>query len=141
MTAQPWMMPAVMTLLMWGVWAFLPKLVAGQDVSPNVFIFYDALGGVVLAIIMLFVLKFQVAVPVKVGSIAIIASICGFGGVFFYFIALSKGNVAIVVSITALYPIITIILSRIFLGEVISGKQMIGMALAMVAIFLISSEE
>lgn len=56
-----------------------------------------------------------------------------------YLVAVSKGPLALVAPITALYPVGAIILGLIFLGEAITAKQGLGIGLSLVAIYLIST--
>ena len=51
-------------------------------------------------------------------------------GTLFYYGATSKGPISIVVSLTALYPLITILLAIIFLYETLVLKQVIGLCFA-----------
>ena len=66
------------------------------------------------------------------------ASICGMGDAFLYLLAVSKGKVSIIVFISALYPVVTIALSYVFLHETISLKEGFGMVFALTAIVLFS---
>ncbi|MBI2654615.1 EamA family transporter [Candidatus Woesearchaeota archaeon] len=59
------------------------------------------------------------------------------GGIFFLF-TLSKAKASILVPLTALYPIITIVLSFILLKERVTPAQGIGIVLAIVAGVLLS---
>ena len=61
------------------------------------------------------------------------------GGAFLYLLAVSKGKVSIIVFMSAMYPVITIALSYIFLHETISLKEGIGMIFALAAIVLFST--
>ena len=60
-------------------------------------------------------------------------------GCLFYFIAASKGKIITVVTLTALYPLIAIILAYLFLKEVVSFRQCLGIGLAFLAILLMST--
>lgn len=59
----------------------------------------------------------------------------------FLFLALSKGNVSVMGTITALYPIITIIMAYFILKDTITFRQIIGLMLALVAIVLYANVE
>ena len=56
---------------------------------------------------------------------------------FFYW-ALAGGKASVVVPLTALYPVVTLGLALLILGERLSLRQSIGVALALTAIFLFS---
>ena len=60
-------------------------------------------------------------------------------GTLCFFAAAERGKISLVVSVTALYPLITIILAALFLKEPLTLKHLAGMACALVAILLLSS--
>ena len=57
----------------------------------------------------------------------------------FFFSAITRGRGSVVVSMTALYPLVTLALSVIFLHEAVTLKQLLGVGLALGAIVLLSS--
>ncbi len=60
-------------------------------------------------------------------------------GCLFYFLAADKGKIITVVTLTALYPLVTILLSYLVLHETISLKQVGGITLALISIYLMST--
>jgi transporter family protein len=70
---------------------------------------------------------------------AVLTGISGVVGTLFYFAAATRGKISVVVSLTALYPLITILLAAFILKEPVTLKQIIGMGFALVAIVLLSS--
>jgi transporter family protein len=135
---RDWLVPTLLTLITWGLWAFLPKL-AARHIDPQSSIIYQVLGGLLVGVVVLISLKFQVQYnnPGFILSLAI--GILGFFGAFMYLVAVSRGPLALVAPITALYPMFAILLGLIFLGEAITAKQAVGIGLSLVAIYLISS--
>jgi transporter family protein len=59
------------------------------------------------------------------------------GGVFFYF-AISKGEASRVVTLTSLYPMISVILASLFLNEVLTPQKIAGIACAVAAMVLLT---
>ncbi len=57
----------------------------------------------------------------------------------FYFLALDRGSVAIVSVLISLYPVTTVMLATMLLGERLSRVQLAGVALALGSVVLISS--
>ena len=76
--------------------------------------------------------------PIGVGS-ALVTGLAGIAGALCFLYAAKTSNVSTVVTITALYPAVTIVLAYLFLGEEISTKQLIGMLMAGGAIYFLSS--
>ncbi|WP_353737175.1 EamA family transporter [Moorena sp. SIO3B2] len=56
-----------------------------------------------------------------------------------YIKAVSKGSMAIVSTLSALYPLVVIVLGLVVLHETLTLKQMIGIGFALVAIALIAT--
>src|SRR5262245_29088877 len=69
--------------------------------------------------------------PMLTGAIAAFANLA-------LFAALKRGPASIVAPITALYPLVTILLSALVLRERMNRYQYCGVALALVAIFMLS---
>jgi transporter family protein len=61
----------------------------------------------------------------------------GVGNVAFY-AALVRGKVSVIVPMTGLFPLVTVLMARLFLKEKVSVAQMIGLVIAMAAIYLLS---
>lgn len=133
-----WLLPTLLTLLAWGLWAFLPKL-ATRYLDPKSVIVYQVLGGVLVGLVVLMSLKFQVQFNIPGFTLSLAIGILGFFGAFMYLVAVSKGPLSLVAPITALYPMFAILLGLIFLHETITIKQAAGIGLSLVAIYLISS--
>jgi len=73
----------------------------------------------------------QTATAMLVGVLGVSASMT-----FYY--ALERGKVSIVVPLTAMYPIVTVVLAAVILKEELSLTQGVGVLLAIVAVLLIS---
>ena len=133
-----WLLPALATLLSWGLWAYLPKL-AVKYIDTESSIIYQIMGGVLVGIGAFIMTNFHVQFH-KAGFLySLGAGALGFLGAYFYLISVTRGPVSIVAPLTALYPVIVIILGYVFLSEPISPRQGIGITLSVIAIFLISS--
>ena len=135
---KAWLLPTILTLLAWGLWAFLPKL-ATKYIDPQSAIIYQVLGGVLVGLVVLISLKFQVQFNIPGFTLSRAIGILGFFGAFMYLVAVSRGPLTLVAPITALYPMFAILLGLIFLQETISIRQAAGIGLSLVAIYLISS--
>ncbi len=101
---------------------------------------YQGLGGAILAsLIFLNNLSDRLETHPQGATIAVIAGMLNFLGVLFYIKAVSKGPVAIVSTLSALYPSIVIALASILLQETLTPKQAIRIGFALVAIALIAT--
>jgi transporter family protein len=135
---KDWLVPTLLTLLAWGLWAFLPKL-AAKYIDPQSSIIYQVAGGLIVGLVVLISLKGQVQFNVPGFSLSIAIGILGFFGAFMYLVAVSRGPLTLVAPITAFYPMFAILLGVIFLHETITIKQAAGIGLSLVAIYLIST--
>ena len=133
-----WLTPALIAFVLWGVWAFLPKI-ATQYINPSSVIVFEVIGTLIVGLIALLSMDFKLQTQPQGILLAIIIGALGLGGSFAYVYAVSKGQVGIVSIVTALYPLLTILLAYFILHEPITIKQGIGIGMALVAIFLLSS--
>ncbi|MFH1158863.1 MAG: DMT family transporter [Pseudomonadota bacterium] len=132
-----WLLPSLGALVLWGVSAFLPKLALQRLSLPGV-LFYDAVGSMLVAMLILFFMqgklerdKKGIAIAFCISGISILAAIL-------YYYALRLGPVATIVTITAMTPVVTLILARVFLRDKINRIQLLAIGMAMVAIALLA---
>jgi bacterial/archaeal transporter family protein len=135
---QGWIIPTLGALFMWGFWGFLPKLTTAY-IDPKSAVIYEALGGFTIGAIALIALNFQIDFHPKGSGLAFITGMLGLIGAFCFLLAMSKGQVAIVATLSALYPVVSILLAVIFLHESIHIQQWIGIALAVLAMVLVAT--
>ena len=122
----------------WGFWGFFLKLSdkrIGQQVA-----FWDSIA--LLIIIILYLLFSNQLFPLKNDaagiSWGILAGVAAGVASIFFFVLLSKNPVGYLVTLSALYPAITIILSVIFLHEQITPVKAIGFIFAFMAFILLA---
>ena len=135
---KDWVLPTVLTLLAWGFWAFLPKI-AIKYIDPYSAMVYQALGGIVVGFGVLIYMKFKVQFNIPGFSYGLAVGLLGFTGAFLYLLAVSKGPLSLVAPISAMYPVLAILMGMIFLNETVSPRQGVGIGLSVVAIYLIST--
>jgi transporter family protein len=132
-----WFMPAVTALLLWGVWGLFQKLATNQMPPRNVYL-VSTFGMIAVVFSILVTSEFPLEVTVGGVFFAVLAGICSSLGGVLFLQAVSRGNASIVIPFTALYPLITIILSFTILRETITIKQGIGIALALISMALLA---
>jgi len=126
---KEWVFPALGTFIFWGLWGFIPKITT-KYISPKSAIVY---------IMVLYSLNFRPEINPKGFAMAITTGVFGFLGALCYLLAVSKGPVSLVVTLTALYPGLSILLAVIILNEPITLKQGVGILLALGAMLLIAT--
>ena len=132
-----WLVPAVAALLLWGIWGLFQKLATNQMPPRNVYL-AGAMGAIAAVLVMLATSQFPLQVNARGILFAVLAGVCSSLGGFLFLRAVSRGNASVVIPFTALYPLITIILSFTILRETITAKQGIGIVLALISMVLLA---
>ncbi len=132
------MTAAIIALLLFGLWGFFPKL-AMNYISPGSAIIYEVAGIMVVGLLALALVGFRPEVHPKGILFAVLTGVTGLLGTLFYFYAVRNAKVSVVVSLTALYPLITIFLALIVLREPISLRQLLAIILAMASLVLFAA--
>jgi transporter family protein len=135
---KDWLLPTFGALFLWGLWGFIPKLTT-RYLDPKSAIVYEVMGGVLLAIAMLFVLNFRLTVHPTGIPLALSTGMLGFLGAFCFLSAVSKGPVTLVATVSALYPVVSVLLAVFWLQESVSFRQAIGIVLALLAMVLVAA--
>lgn len=132
-----WLGFSLITVGLWGLWAFFSKM-ATQHLPPAAVYLVSGVGHLViigyLGLTGGWVIPWQ---PVGLVT-AVAAGLCTALGVLCFFKALAGGASTLVVPLTALYPVVTVVLSRLFLQESLTPRHLAGIALALVAGWLLS---
>lgn len=132
-----WLAWSLLALLAWGLYGFLPKL-AGQHLPPTSAMVYYALGVGAVAAAGAFLGGYESRASSSGIVYSFLTGVCGALGGLAYFFALRQAPVAVAAPLTALYPVITLLLAFLLLNESISTRQWLGVALAVAAIWLIA---
>ncbi len=128
---------AFIALFAWGLWAFFPKL-ATNYIEPKSSLIFQSVAVLIVAVVTLFIMGFKVETHPKGILFALLAGLFGIIGSASFMYAIKLGSPVVVITITALYPVIAIILSYFFLGSTLTMINLIGIGLAVFGIILIS---
>jgi transporter family protein len=137
MRTPAWFVPAVVTLVLWGVWGLFQKLATNQMAPRNVYL-AAVVGMIAVALVVLATSGSPLKMNARGFSLAVLAGICSSLGGFLFLHAVSRGKASIVIPFTALYPLVTIVLSLTVLNETITAKQSIGIILALISMVLLA---
>lgn len=135
---ENWFLAATLALLIYGFWGFFPKL-AVTYINPQSALIFEVAGAMLVGFGVLIYSGFQPQMHPKGVIFGMLTGISGMLGTLCYFAAASKGKIAVVVSMTALYPLITILLAAMILREPVTVKQVFGIVFALIAIYLFTS--
>jgi len=136
---RAWLWLSILTILLWGAWGLISKIIADR-ISPWLNQVLFPIGLAPPVIWMLFSKNLRRAKSARRGAIyAFITGVLGGTGNIAFLAAMSGGGQASVVAPwVGLAPLVTVILARAVLQESITRTQMAGLALALVAIGLLS---
>jgi drug/metabolite transporter (DMT)-like permease len=137
-----WLLWTIIAVTCWGIWALLSKVI-GDALSP---IHSQALSTIGLLPVIA-VLAFSRKAP-NTGKprdgvlLAILAGVLTCLGNMAYYQALNRGGkAAMVVPLTALYPIVTVLLATCLLRERLNKVQSSGILVSFVAIYLLNVQD
>jgi transporter family protein len=116
---KAWLAYTLLTVFMWGLWGFFPKL-ASNYISPNSILIFQTIGNLIVASFVLIGINFRPEIHATGITYTVLAGLTGSLGALFFIYSLIRGESSVVITITALYPVITIILSFLFFRESIT---------------------
>ncbi|MBO5805274.1 MAG: DMT family transporter [Tidjanibacter sp.] len=137
-TKKGWLMYAIITLVTWGVWGAFSE-VPGCP-STMVYVVW-ALSMIPCMIVALWLSGWKVVCDRKSLISGALVGLLGSGGQLLLFAALKEGPAYIVFPFISMSPIVTILMSMIFLKEKANRTQWIGIVVALVAIFFLSWQD
>ncbi len=129
---------SIAVILLWGMWAFLFKVGVSSIGIKEALVWNNIVAIMISIAVILYLMKDFEFEPSKGAFYVMIATIFGITGSIIWYFALEKYKASIIVPFTALYPLITVTLSIIFLREKISTQNLIGIFLAIAAGILLS---
>jgi transporter family protein len=137
---QLWLGFAVLALVFWGITGVTQKLSTNAISSERSFLWF-CWAMVALSAVVLIVARphYGLATIVVVSSIAG-GALNGLGAWTSFRALESGGKASIVISLISLYPLLTVLLAVVILGERLSWMQTTGVCVAIVAAILLSLE-
>lgn len=132
----------VVIFLSWGLGSFLAKIAA--DKIGNQSVFWDVLGYTPAVVIFCLVFfKFQNLIiqfneNKEAALLACLAGAVGSLGAISFYYLLTRDEASKMVPLTALYPVVTVILAILFLKESVTFAKIAGVFFSLIAIYLLS---
>ena len=132
-----WLRWSVLALLSWGVWAIMAKLI-GQALSGTHSQALSALGILPVMLALGVSKKLSTTGNLVRGIACALAggALACVGNVVYYNLLNRGGKAAMIVPLTALYPLVTILLAMLLLKERLNRIQLAGALLSLIAIYL-----
>ncbi len=134
-----WLLYSLLTVIFWGAWGIQSKLIVDR-ISPWMNQVLFPLGLLPIMAGMLLSKRVREGSDKKKGVWwAIITGVLGAAGNIAFYVALERGGkVSVVVPLTCLFPLVTVLVAYFVLKERLAPAQVTGLAVALVAIYLLS---
>lgn len=133
---MPWLLPAILSVLGFALWAALGKRALLRLDWVQVCLIYAAAATVLCAVLLPFRRVQWDAHGTWVGTIS---GIAGAIGLVMFYVALSRGKASIVVPLIGVYPVVTAIISVVAFDERLGAVQVAGIVLATAGVVLIGA--
>jgi len=129
-------------IVTWGLWSFFGKLALNRQMpATSVFLAEVAVGAAVGCVMLAIFSYNDRMIPWRApANIYGLLSGVGMGiGLLLFYVALDYGKAVVIVPLTATYPLVTVLLSHLFLGERPTTLQWCGLGLVVVGAALLLS--
>jgi transporter family protein len=134
-----WILPAVAALLLWGIVGILQKL-GSNRLGANALLLWVTVGYIVMLPVVLWRSGIWMATT-DVLVLGVVAGSVNGLGTWLLFRSLEHGaKASVAVPLTALYPVVTVVLAFVFLAERLSAREWLGVVLAACGGALLSYE-
>ncbi|WP_233219233.1 EamA family transporter [Adhaeribacter arboris] len=141
MTRQPWVLYTFITTLFWGVWGAFIEVPEKAGFPATLGYSVWAITMIPCAIVALLNSNWQLEYDTRSIFLGSAVGLLGAAGQLILFQALRTGPAYIVFPFISLFPVVTVFLSALFLGERTTRKHWIGIILSLIAIFCLSYQE
>ena len=130
------------TIVMWGLWGFFGKLALQKGMAPTTMFLAEVLTSAACTVPLVVVLLRNHSLSHFHTSWNVFGVLSGAGlalGLLCYYVALEKTQASILVPLTAMYPVVSVLLSYAVLHERLSLLQWVGVALVVGGAMLLLS--
>lgn len=134
-----WLMLSLVAMVLWGIVGLLQKVTTNQ-ISADAVLIWDRIGYIVILPLLVANAHLKDLGPkdIFIGTLDGLTN--SLGALFLYMSLESGAKASIAVPLTALYPVLTVLLAVALLGERVSLSHWIGIILAVTAAALMSFE-
>ena len=129
---------ALLCAIAWSFWGMFSKLSTNYGVPPTTLAFLSTCASFVVIVGTYAWQRFPTA-PTAAGILcALLSGVCGAIGMLFFSIAIKRGEAAIIVTLSAIYPIFIVLLSPLILQEKLSLSHVLGVLLVTLGVILVA---
>lgn len=121
----------------WGIYDFLGGVFSKQ-IGSFKSLFWSQLAGLISILLLAFVFRAEINIPVLAIILSPVASIVYSAGYLFFFKGFEKGNVSIIAATMNLWAVFTMLFAFIFMGQRLTTTQTIGVFMIIAGAILAS---
>lgn len=136
---KTWFVYSILTFFLWGLWGVFTKLAVASS-KPRHMLVFQAAGVLAFVLAVQAANRFTLDWSARGFVFSFLGGLFAFVGFYTFFLALEPADAkaSTVVTLSALYPAVTILVSLVFLGERLNLRQSLGIALALIASVLLA---
>ena len=129
---------ALLCAVAWAFWGVFGKLSANHGMPPTTLAFLSSCVSFIVVVGSYAWQRFPAA-PTQTGILfALLSGLCGAIGLLFFSMAIKRGDAAIIVTLSAIYPAFALLLSPFLLQEKISLTHAVGILLVTLGVILVA---
>ncbi|MEN3047288.1 MAG: EamA family transporter [Candidatus Caldarchaeales archaeon] len=133
-----WFVAALLALLFWGTWGLLGRVLS-QQLGWREMTALAALGQLLASTSFILIARPSIFQSLPLAALGLVTGALGFLGAAMFYVALEANPSSIVVVATSLYPMVTVVLALVLLGEVPNPRQLLALAFAVTALVLFAT--
>ncbi|QEH43370.1 EamA family transporter [Chitinophaga sp. XS-30] len=138
---KPWLLLALITTVFWGIWGAFIEIPEKAGFPATLGYVVWSLTMIPCALVALYLVNWKLDTGIRPVLYGMLVGLTGAGGQLILFQAVREGPAYIVFPIISLFPIVTILLSALFLKETTTRRSWTGIVLALIAILLLSYQQ
>jgi transporter family protein len=133
-----WLWYSLSCALCWAGWTLLSKL-GSREIPAVTMQFLFTIGTLPVCVFFLVARRFRLEKSAKGISYAVLMGVlAGLGGLTLFAAYRTEGNTSLITAVTALYPMVTVVLALTVLREKLRRIQIVGLVFACIAIVIFS---
>ncbi len=134
---EKWYFLGIIAIVCFGVGSFFGK-VGSIGENPARVYFFEAVGTLSVFTIFFLLKKNEILNGFRFNPAALAMGITWGTGTVLFILALQNSKLSIITPLTAVYPAVAVVLAYMFLGERLEMKELAGISLALISVFLLT---
>ncbi len=127
---EKWYWIALLAVLLFALGSFFGKIASINDSVPYRVYFFEAIGTLCVFSAVIFFKRSEIFTDFTFNPHGLLMGLCWGIGTVMFIIVLQHAKLSVTVTLTALYPALTVILAYLFLGERLGPREITAVILA-----------